>query len=76
MSTLQGEGAFRMTEPRDSFARKAVHALRQDMEALWTRVGVVEKKTATIARIGTCGLCGEPAKGRYCEQCLPYWEGE
>jgi hypothetical protein len=60
-------------EPRDSFARttarnahNAAAALKQDMAALWIRLGVVEHKTAGIAKLGRCGLCGASTKGRYC----------
>lgn len=70
-------------DPKDSFARagartalKAAGELRQDMAALWTRLGVVEMKTEGIVRLGRCGICGEPTKARFCAQHVKLFEGD
>lgn len=55
-------------------ANKAVHALRGDMDALLTRMGVIETKTAGVTRLGRCGLCGEPTRRRYCRLCEAYFD--
>ena len=69
------------TNHRDSFARsgaraalRAAHELKDDLAALWVRVGVVEEKTASIRRLGNCGICGEWCSGRYCRQCASLFE--
>jgi hypothetical protein len=72
-----------MTDHRDSFARSGARAaltaateLKQDMAALWTRLGVIELKTAGIVRLGRCGICGEATKGRFCAQHVHLFEGD